>query len=344
MNLPVTFFGGGIVIGTLVTISSNHWFMAWMGLEINTLAFMPMMTYTPHPRAIEAATKYFLTQASASALLLFSALLNAFHNGEWKINSMMEMTTIPLSIALMMKLGLAPVHFWLPDVLQGITLSTGLILSTWQKIAPMTLLLQITDSMNLTLLSLMGLLSILIGGWGGIGQTQMRKIMAFSSIGHMGWMITVLKFSPPLTLYNFAIYMLMTTALFCALITTNSEKMAQISTAWPKSPALMTTTMLTLLSTAGLPPFTGFSPKLLIMMELIKQDAILMSASMTLISLLALFFYLRLAYITILTLTPNPLNSKTSWQPTPLTNPLTSTTMTHSLMLLPATPTLLTFM
>lgn len=84
-----------------------------------------------------------------------------------------------------MKVGLAPTHFWLPEVLQGLDLTTGLILSTWQKVAPFALLLQIPHH-NPTLLVILGLLSTLIGGWGGLNQTQLRKILAYSSIAHLG--------------------------------------------------------------------------------------------------------------------------------------------------------------
>nr|YP_008816337.1 NADH dehydrogenase subunit 2 [Babina subaspera]BAO04473.1 NADH dehydrogenase subunit 2 [Babina subaspera] len=330
-----------LAIGTTITLSSYHWLLAWIGLEINTLAIIPIMTKTPHPRAIEAATKYFLTQATASALVLFSSLINAWQTGEWAIASLTDLPANALSIALMMKLGLAPLHFWMPEVLQGISLSTGLILSTWQKIAPMTLLLQTSHLLNLNLTITLGFTSILIGGWGGIGQTQLRKIMAFSSIGHLGWMILILKFNPQLSLFNFLLYIMMTTAMFLSLMSVHATKLSEISTSWSKTPVLTTTTMLILLSLAGLPPLTGFAPKLLIILELIKQNASMLAAMIMLASLLALFFYLRLAYITTLTLPPNTPNSLFSWRNTTQLYPTTAIMNTLALSLLPLTPTLL---
>nr|ALD15720.1 NADH dehydrogenase subunit 2 [Odorrana schmackeri]ALD15722.1 NADH dehydrogenase subunit 2 [Odorrana schmackeri]ALD15723.1 NADH dehydrogenase subunit 2 [Odorrana schmackeri]ALD15724.1 NADH dehydrogenase subunit 2 [Odorrana schmackeri] len=329
-----------LAIGTTITLSSHHWLLAWIGLEINTLALLPIMTKTPHPRAIEAATKYFLTQATASALMLFSCLINAMQTGEWDINTPSNLTTNSLSIAIMMKLGLAPMHFWLPEVLQGIPLMTGLILSTWQKIPPMILLLQISHSVNLNLTVIVGLTSVLIGGWGGIGQTQIRKIMAFSSIGHLGWIITILKLNPQLSLFNFILYVVMTTAMFLSVITLSTTKMSQISTSWTKNPALTTTIMLILLSLAGLPPLTGFPPKLLIIMELIKQNMLISATLIMLASLLTLFFYLRLTYIITLTLSPNTHNS-TIWRTATKPSLVLTIINTMALTLLPLTPTIL---
>nr|YP_006883434.1 NADH dehydrogenase subunit 2 [Babina adenopleura]AFL65899.1 NADH dehydrogenase subunit 2 [Babina adenopleura] len=337
----MTIFLLSLAIGTTTTLLSYHWLLAWVGLEINTLAIIPMMTKMPHPRAIEAATKYFLTQATASALVLFSALINAWQTGEWSINSLTDLPMNALSIALMMKLGLAPMHFWMPEVLQGISLPTGLILSTWQKIAPMILLLQTSHLINLNLAVTLGLTSILVGGWGGIGQTQLRKIMAFSSIGHLGWMIIVLKFNPQLSLFNFLIYITMTTAMFMSLISISTTKMSEISMSWTKAPALTSTTLLALLSLAGLPPLTGFAPKLLIIMELIKQNATLLATLVMFTSLLALFFYLRLTYVTTLTLSPNTSNSPLTWRATTKVSLMAATTNTLALALLPLTPTLI---
>nr|AGU46583.1 NADH dehydrogenase subunit 2 [Quasipaa verrucospinosa] len=332
-----------LAIGTTTALTSHHWLLAWIGLEINTLAIIPLMTKTPHPRAIEAATKYFLTQASASALILFSSTMNAWQTGEWAITLLSEPYTITLSMALMMKLGLAPLHFWMPEVIQGIPLSTGLILSTWQKIAPISLLLQISHLININLLIIMGLASILVGGWGGINQTQLRKIMAFSSIGHLGWMIVVLKFNPQLTLLNFTIYIFMTAAMFLSLMSVSSTKISEVSASWPKSPILITITMLTLLSLAGLPPLTGFSPKLLIILELAKQNTPPLIMIIMLASLLALFFYLRLTYIMILTLPPNIHNSSVHWRMTK-THLTTAILNTTALLIFPLSPTLLLMM
>nr|AEB39340.1 NADH dehydrogenase subunit 2 [Ameerega hahneli] len=329
-----------LAFGTVITLSSYHWILAWVGLEINTLAIIPLMTKTLHPRAIEAATKYFLTQAAASALILFATSINAWLNGQWSIYFPLNSTsTILLSIAIMTKLGAAPFHFWLPEVLQGLSLQTGLILSTWQKLAPMALLIQFSQSVNLYLMLMFGFLSTLIGGWGGINQTQTRKILAFSSIAHLGWMISILKISPELTLLNFILYIVMTSTLFLILIFMGSKNIMQLSSSWPKSPTLVTISLLSLLSLSGLPPLTGFLPKWLIAQELIKQDLALFALLILLSTLLSLYFYLRLTYTMSLTLAPNLSFSPSSW--TLKKKNILSPIIILTLCLLPLSPSLL---
>nr|WID86916.1 NADH dehydrogenase subunit 2 [Anomaloglossus kaiei] len=328
-----------LAIGTITTLTSFHWILAWIGLEINTLAIIPLMTKNPHPRSIEASTKYFLTQAAASALILFSCTLNAWFTGEWTINNLINPFSATLtSIAILTKLGVAPFHFWLPEVLQGLTLQTGLILSTWQKLAPMALLLQLSQSLNLNIMLFLGLTSTLIGGWGGINQTQVRKILAFSSIAHLGWMIAILKISPELYLLNFTLYIIMTSTLFYMFITMNSKNMSQLTTSWPKIPTLTALSLLSLLSLSGLPPLTGFLPKWLIAQELIKQNLALFAFLILMSSLLSLFFYLRLSYIISLTLAPNSSFSPSLWLFKKKNN--LSTPLLLTLCLLPFSPSL----
>nr|AVP25574.1 NADH dehydrogenase subunit 2 [Mantophryne lateralis] len=327
------------MLGTLITLTSNHWFLAWIGLEINTLAFIPLISMKQHPRAIEAAIKYILAQATASAVILFSASIQALDSGEWYILDTPPSMAIPLSLALCMKLGLAPFHSWYTDVLQGIPLTLGLILSTWQKIAPMTLLIQISNSTNFTIMTTLGVLSILIGGWGGINQTQLRKILAYSSIAHMGWLVTILKLNPPLTLFAFIIYLTLTLALFLNTMTLSMTTLTQFSMAWSKSPALTIIMLLTILSTAGMPPLTGFTPKLLISLELVKTSPLLIGL-MFLISLLSLYFYLRLIYTIILTIPPLTSPHTNAWRPMQKISPMISVINTLAVMFLPLTPTI----
>nr|YP_003345269.1 NADH dehydrogenase subunit 2 [Moringua edwardsi]BAI53134.1 NADH dehydrogenase subunit 2 [Moringua edwardsi] len=329
-------------LGTTITFASSHWFMAWMGLEINTLAILPLMIQHHHPRAVEATTKYFLTQATAAALLLFTATSNAWMTGQWTIQQLSNPTIITITtLALGLKMGLAPMHFWLPEVLQGLDLTTGLILSTWQKLAPMSLIYQLAQETNQSLMITLGLMSTLIGGWGGLNQTQLRKILAYSSIAHMGWMMIVLKYAPNLTLMNLAIYIIMTSAVFTAMKTTSATKINVLAMAWTKTPIATTMTMLTLLSLAGLPPLTGFMPKWLILQEMTKQDLPLTATLMAISALLSLFFYLRLSYAMTLTSSPNTNNAKTPWRlKSTQTTTLLATTTTAATMLLPITPAL----
>nr|YP_010884221.1 NADH dehydrogenase subunit 2 [Saurogobio punctatus]WIW75000.1 NADH dehydrogenase subunit 2 [Saurogobio punctatus] len=330
-------------LGTTMTFASSHWLLAWMGLEINTLAIIPLMAQHHHPRAVEAATKYFLTQATAAAMILFASTTNAWITGEWDINNISSpIASTMVIIALALKIGLAPMHFWMPEVLQGLDLLTGLILSTWQKLAPFALIIQTAQTIDPALLTSLGLMSTLAGGWGGLNQTQLRKILAYSSIAHMGWMIIIVQYAPQLTLLALGTYIFMTSAAFLTLKVSSATKINTLAMAWSNSPILTATTALVLLSLGGLPPLTGFMPKWLILQELTKQNLPLTATIMALAALLSLYFYLRLCYAMTLTISPNTTNSTTPWraQTTQTSLPLTIST-TVALGLLPVTPAIL---
>nr|UNN46770.1 NADH dehydrogenase subunit 2 [Vultur gryphus] len=331
-----------LLLGTTITISSNRWMMAWTGLEINTLAIIPLISKSHHPRAVEAAIKYFLVQAAASALVLFSSMSNAWATGQWDITQLTHPTSsLLLTTAIAMKLGLAPFHFWFPEVLQGSSLITALLLSTMMKFPPITLLFLTSHSLNPTLLTTMAIASTALGGWMGLNQTQVRKILAFSSISHLGWMTAILIYSPKLTLLTFYMYTLMTTSVFLTLNTTKALNLSMVMTTWAKTPMLNTTLMLALLSLAGLPPLTGFLPKWLIIQELTKQEMTTTATIIALLSLLGLFFYLRLAYYSTITLPPNSTNHMKQWHINKPTSTLTATFASLSISLLPLSPMIL---
>nr|BBJ35570.1 NADH dehydrogenase subunit 2 [Arothron hispidus] len=333
----------GLLLGTTITATSSHWLIAWMGLEINTLAIIPLMAQHHHPRAVEATTKYFLAQATAAAMLLFASTTNAWLTGQWELQQMTHpVPSTMIIIALALKIGLAPLHTWLPEVLQGLDLMTGLILSTWQKLAPFALLLQLQPN-NPTLLILLGILSTLVGGWGGLNQTQLRKILAYSSIAHLGWMILILQFSPTLTLLSLVLYLIMTSSSFLVFMLNKTTTINSLATSWAKAPILTSLMPLILLSLGGLPPLTGFMPKWLILQELTKHDLALTATMAALSALLSLYFYLRLSYAMTLTVAPNNLTGILPWR-TSTTQPNMTTAImtTSSILLLPLTPGILT--
>nr|AIG88371.1 NADH dehydrogenase subunit II [Anolis tropidonotus] len=336
-------FLSNLATGTIITMTSHHWLFAWIGLEINTLAIIPTITTSHSPRSTEAATKYFLTQAAASAMILFSSMINAWQTGTWDITNLSSTPAHTLlTLALAMKLGLAPLHFWLPEVLQGSTLTTALIISTWQKLAPLALIYMTINNLSTTVLITLGLLSAMIGGWGGLNQTQTRKIVAYSSIAHLGWMFTISSITTNILILNLMLYITLTTALFLALIMTQSKTIQDTTTSWTLSPMVTTTMMMLLLSLAGLPPLTGFMPKWLILNELVIQNLTLVAIIMTMSTLLSLFFYLRLTYTTALTLSPNMIQTKFKWRLKPLSSTLPLMLLTPmSILFLPMTPLVL---
>nr|WNH22779.1 NADH dehydrogenase subunit 2 [Yarrella blackfordi] len=344
--LIITCLLSALGLGTVLTFSSSHWLLAWMGLEVNTLAILPLMAQKHHPRAVEAAIKYFLIQATAAAMILFASLTNAWLMGEWAIPQLSH--PIPATItmlALALKIGLAPTHFWLPEVLQGLDLTTGLILSTWQKLAPFTLIVQVAPSVDSRLLITLGLMSTFIGGWGGLNQTQLRKILAYSSIAHLGWMILIVQFAPSIALLSLFLYIAMTSMAFLALMTYNCTNLNDLATSWAKSPALATMLTPVLLSLGGLPPLSGFMPKWLVINEMVKQGLQLPATVAALSALLSLYYYLRVCYAVTLTSPPNISIKATPWRLNPSQNHLfLATASILALGVLPLTPTILAWL
>lgn len=334
-------------LGTILTFSSSHWLIAWMGLEINTLAIIPLITKHHHPRATEAATKYFITQATGAALILFASIINAIITSQWDIYFTLH--PVPASfiiLALALKLGVAPVHAWFPEVLQGVSLSTGLILSTWQKLAPFAILYQIIPSSPHIMTSL-ALISILVGGWGGINQTQLRKVMAYSSIAHLGWITLIIQLNQNLALLALMIYIPITLTIFMIFIKTTSLSLNSLAISWSKFTIFPIIAPFVFFSLAGLPPLSGFLPKWLIIEELTKQNISLIAVVAALSSLLSLYFYLQLTYTLSITISPNISTAHTYWRPTSpklmVPTALAFTLSTMAIPLLPLTLALLPF-
>nr|APC60931.1 NADH dehydrogenase subunit 2 [Echimys chrysurus] len=332
-----------LIMGTLITLISSHWLLMWAGLELSMLSIIPILMNKSNPRSTEAATKYFLTQATASMILLLSIIMTMVYSGQWSIiysnNSIIMLT---LTLSLIMKLGMAPFHFWVTEVTQGTPLIQGMILLTWQKIAPMSILIQISPSINTPLIMISAFLSTLLGGWGGLNQTQLRKIMAYSSIAHMGWMMIIINFNPSISLFNLIIYIMLTISLFITLYTNNNLTTLSLSHMWSTAPPIIIIILMNLLSLGGLPPLTGFSPKWVIIQELVKNNNIMISTMMTITALLNLYFYMRLMYSTTLTMFPSTNNTKTKWyfHNNKITTIL-STLTSLSTMAIPLTPLLI---
>nr|YP_009738358.1 NADH dehydrogenase subunit 2 [Aonyx capensis]QIB71854.1 NADH dehydrogenase subunit 2 [Aonyx capensis] len=345
MKPPVlTIILSTVILGTILVLMSSHWLTIWIGFEMNMLAIIPILMKKFNPRAMEASTKYFLTQATASMLLMLGIITNLLLTGQWAVLSTPNpITSNTMTMALAMKLGLSPFHFWVPEVTQGIPLSSGMILLTWQKIAPLSILYQISPSINPNLLMAMAAMSVLAGGWGGLNQTQLRKILAYSSIAHMGWMIAVTAYNPTLMLLNLTIYIMMTLGAFMLFALSSSTTTLSLSLMWNKLPLMTSLVLMIMLSlVSGFIP-KWFIPKWMIVHELTKNNMIATAMFMAMTALLNLYFYMRLTYATALTMFPSTNTMKMKWQFESTKNTiLMSPLVVTSTMLLPLAPMMLT--
>nr|AAS80064.1 NADH dehydrogenase subunit 2 [Bamanophis dorri] len=328
-----------IAMSTILITSTSHWLMAWICLEINTFSMTPMISKPNHPRATEAATKYYLTQTVASTAILFAATMNAMNSSNWEIHLTMEPMTTIITTALMMKMAAAPFHFWLPDVSQGTTTLTALTILTWQKIAPLTILLTIHNNINTTLTLLSATMSIMAGGLGSLNQTQLRKLMAFSSIAHTGWILATLNMAPSISSLTFMMYIMATTPTFMLMNLTTSTTIKDLGTMWTNSPNTMMALSTTMLSMGGLPPLSGFMPKWLILNNMITNNMTMEATLMAMTSLLSLYVYMRLMYTSSMTLPPHTTLMPLKWRTKNNKFPMIMSTMTMmTALLLPLTP------
>nr|AAL90474.1 NADH dehydrogenase subunit 2 [Bradypodion transvaalense] len=330
-----------LILGTIITASSHHWLLAWAGLELNMLSILVIIMKPKHPRAAEARIKYFLTQTIASTMMLFSSTINAIQTGQWNISLMTDKYACTmLLLAMTMKIGAAPIYFWLPEVMQGTTMSTALIIATWQKIAPISILFMTYNHLPPKIMLTIGILSTIIGGWGSINQAHLRKLMAYSSITNLGWTMVIFSSSPLIATINIAIYMMMLIPTFMFIKKMSLKTLRDASTTWTSSPMASTLLALMLLSLSGLPPLTGFTPKLMIVNELVTQNLIPIATTMVMVSLISLFFYIRTTYITTMTTPPIMLPVTTKWRLFSPPQKLTSPLILLSLMTLPLLPIL----
>nr|YP_010895210.1 NADH dehydrogenase subunit 2 [Ornidia obesa]WJW73749.1 NADH dehydrogenase subunit 2 [Ornidia obesa] len=279
-----------LMMSTFITISSNSWLSAWMGLEINLLSFIPLMSDN-NLMSNEASLKYFLTQTLASSILLFSSILFMY-----KINIIDQnnnyMSMMMMS-ALLMKTGAAPFHFWFPNVMEGLNWMNSLILMTWQKIAPLMLISYLSIKFML-MISI--ILSTMIGSLGGLNQTSLRKLMTFSSINHLGWMMLSMYSNESLWITYFLFYSFMSINLILLFHNFNLFHINQLFMLFFFNKSLKFTLFLNLLSLGGLPPFLGFIPKWMTIQYLSINNQLFMLTLMIMMTMLTLYFYLRMCY------------------------------------------------
>nr|BCD58798.1 NADH dehydrogenase subunit 2 [Lethe sicelis] len=288
-NSNKMFFLFTLFFSTLISISANSWLGCWIGLEINLLSFIPLISNSNNLLNSEAALKYFLTQAIASINFLFSIIISLFLMKNFFTNNFIS---ILINSSLLMKMGSAPFHFWFPNVMEGLSWLNCFILMTWQKITPMILL---SYYFNINFLMFIMILNVLIGAIGGFNQTSLRKLMAFSSINNLGWMLSALLISENLWMIYFFLYSFLISIMCFLFYMLNIFYLNQMFN-FNINFSIKFSIMINFLSLGGLPPFLGFFPKWLIINFLIFNKLYIISFFFIFMSLIMLIFYIRIIY------------------------------------------------
>nr|ARH55130.1 NADH dehydrogenase subunit 2 [Phaedon armoraciae] len=281
-----------MILGTFIAISSYSWFSMWIGLEINLLSIIPLLKTPKSLYPTEAILKYFITQALASTILMFSIITSL--NLEASIHTSQLWMMVMMNSALLTKMGAAPFHSWFPEVMEGLNWENSILMLTWQKIAPMILFsynLQMTVFISFVILN-----SIILSGILGFNQISLRKIMAYSSINHIGWMIASMLNMKMIWILYFLIYSAITLNIIIVFKYFNIYSMKQLFMSLTANKLIKMLFAVNFLSLGGLPPFLGFFPKWLVINNLVEMKFFSLSVIMITFTLITVFFYLRLTF------------------------------------------------
>nr|YP_010329915.1 NADH dehydrogenase subunit 2 [Neocerura liturata]UNP54667.1 NADH dehydrogenase subunit 2 [Neocerura liturata] len=292
-NSSKMFFYFILFFSTLISISSNSWMGCWIGLEINLLTFIPLISNSNNLLSNEASLKYFLTQSIASINFLFSILMKMMMMMNFEMNLFISLM---INSSLLMKMGAAPFHFWFPNVSEGLSWMNNFILMTWQKISPMILL---SYYFNMNFIIIIIIINIIIGAIGGINQTSLRKLMAFSSINNLGWMLMSITISENLWMFYFCFYSFLISTMYFMFYNLNMFFIDQLFIN-NMNIMIKINLMINFFSLGGLPPFIGFFPKWIIINFMILNNFYILTFIFMMMSLITLFFYIRIIYSSIM--------------------------------------------
>lgn len=211
----------------------------------------------------------------------------------WIRNNFLIFSSLLISSTLFLKRGAAPFHFWFPSVIEGLTWNNCIILITWQKIAPLIL---ISYCINSTFLFFIIFCSIIFGSLTGLNQTSIRKLIAFSSINHLGWIIAGILYSENLWLTYFSFYRFLSITIIFLLNNFKIFNLIQLFSFFKFNVIEKFLIFIPFLSLGGLPPFLGFFPKWLIIQSLLEIELVFILLIIVIFTLITLFFYLRICY------------------------------------------------
>nr|WRQ18251.1 NADH dehydrogenase subunit 2 [Nandigallia matai] len=321
INFNKLMFYSTMTWGVIFSISSNSWMMIWIGLEISMMSIMPLMC-NKNLLSSESSMKYFIVQSISSSLMMWGVLLMI-------INSKMTFQAI-LSMSLLMKMGVSPFHNWMMEIIEGLDYTMVFTLLTLMKLAPLNFMSYL--SMKLSLFSFM---SMVIGSMMGITQNSIRKILGYSSIFNMGFMLTSINKN---SIWMSFMLTYSTTLLMTILLMTK-YKMFYINQVMSNDSLTSKLNIwIIMLSLGGLPPMIGFMGKFMIIQTMMENMEMLISLTMILTSIFTMYFYMRISFVMIMF---SSLLMK--WKTIKL-NKMSNLAMLINLLILPLTLTLKSFL
>nr|YP_010708720.1 NADH dehydrogenase subunit 2 [Caprella acanthogaster]WCR50886.1 NADH dehydrogenase subunit 2 [Caprella acanthogaster] len=297
---PSSFLFLTLLVATIfMIVSADSWLMMWIFFEVNLLLFIPLLFSKKSKYQSEASLKYFLNQAMSSVFILSSVTF---------LNASEPLCYYLLCTAFSLKMGVAPLHGWLITISSSISWLSLWLLLIPQKIAPMLIMSMLIKKDYFLLVCVFIVLSALLGAWGGLTTPSMKKIITYSSIAQMGWLLTSLLSSTITWITYFIVYSLITTSITLSLSFMKANKINDLLSS--KNKLMKTLMMVNMLATAGLPPFSGFMMKLTLVMKTIEVSKSFLLLPLILSSLASLYFYTRVFYMSLMDTAASKTNNK----------------------------------
>ena len=312
------------VLGMMVMISSNDLMVFYMGLELQSLALYVLATFNRDQlKSSEAGLKYFVISALSSGLLLYGCSLIYGFSGSTNFNIISNQLNsneyvltfgiVFILVGLAFKISAVPFHMWAPDVYQGSPTTVTLFFTMVPKIAALTVFirflyvpfLNLIDQWQMIIVFL-SIASMLFGAIAAIGQTNIKRLIAYSSIGHIGYTLAGLATGSnegiQSSIVYISIYIIMNLALFSCLLMLKRnneyyEEIEDLSGLSKNHPLLSLSLLIILFSLAGIPPLAGFFAKFYIFKAVIEQSMYFLAIVGLLSTVIAAFYYLRVIKI-----------------------------------------------
>nr|WRO44936.1 NADH dehydrogenase subunit 2 [Cyrebion gracilicornis] len=295
-NFKLLFFNL-LMLSTLISISASSWLGMWMGLEMNLLAIIPLMYTKSNVSSSEASVKYFIVQTIASSIIIINIIMIMINYNIQSNMNFQSLNFIMMNSAFLIKIGMAPFHFWFPEIIHGLSWLNSLLILTWQKIAPMILFM--FNSTNSTFLIFIIIVSAILSSVSSLNLVNLKKILAFSSINHMSWMMSMMIFSKTIWMIYFFIYSFSTIILISFLNKLKIMFINQLSILNNKKEMIMFF-MLSFVSFMGLPPTIGFISKWLTIQVLIWEKWLFLTVILMILTTFMIYIYLQLMIYSIL--------------------------------------------
>lgn len=329
-TFEVPFFIVVVAVSTAVVASASDFLVLYLGLELQALSLYVLATSRVNSTfSTEAGLKYFVMGSFASCLLLFgisivyglSGLVNfneinaflllslSYHNVEF---SGFLLAFLFIAIGLLFKVGAVPFHSWVPDVYTGVPLVISMFFSVVPKIAAWVLLVRLSASCFLVYISffssffaIVGVVSLLVGVFGGVYQTSLKRLLAYSAISHTGYLLlglSVFHFDGFVAnfvyLFTYVLSLLPVFLVFGFYSSRNSkmpvDSLYGLSSIYKQSPILGLVLVASFFSLAGVPPFSGFFTKLYVFYLLINHASYTVGAIALFLSAASAVYYLKL--------------------------------------------------